>query len=216
MNIQFNSTLYKPIFWKNIFEAAGIAFAPEKNPIGLMNNRGLVMASDAALNASNCTLISLEKILDIAMRDLNVVPMPLLEQSGMVLFRLKNKLSNNTEKTSDHYFNFINRLLYHSYQACYEIFLYTRDHLSSRYYGEMKIAHIDQVHFIFSDIIVLLKSLDAHILKIKTIEQIDFVISQLLEINKHLSKLGGARAVLKGNVVDFSFHLLFFRNFIQE
>lgn len=220
MTISFDSEFYKPIFWNNIFCDSGNAIFPEKKQVGLMNNTGLIMMGDVVSPDSNMTIISESQRFEIAACQLDGVSMPLLEQSGIFLFRIKNKIAHPAEKNTEYYFNLMNQILLKTYHACYTIFLCTRDHLSSRYYGESKIAHLDSVHFIFSDAIVLFKRLEPFILKcetpvkIKKMTHIDFALTQILEINKHLAKLGGARAVLTGNVVDFSFHLLFFKNFI--
>ncbi len=210
----FDSIHYQAVSWKKIFETAGAAITKNKQPTGLVNSHGVVILTDSLFLFERTELCFENDSSEVDVNTLQLISMPLLENSDLYLFKLVIEKSDHSA-VSKKYIYFLTHTIKNLYQYTQTIFLYTHEHLSKRKYGNIPISQIEIVQCDFTDIIIAFKKIESSINTIVTVDDIIYLINILLEVLIHLSKLSGARAVLKNNVIDLIFHVQFFKKYLK-
>jgi hypothetical protein len=111
---------------------------------------------------------------------------------------------------------FIATIIFHVFEACKTILLYTKEHLSNRQYDKKTIATLDIVQIQLAETTILLSQINTMIPLITHSDQCHFIIEKMISALSFLSRLGGARAILKNNAIELMFYLKVFDRFIQQ
>lgn len=208
----FHSDLYESIQWEEALKSIARRFYDHANSFGLLNSHNIVLMVDNK-DVDFINLLSKDGLLLLHKSALNKIQSP--EQSMQSLFYLNDnsKLIGNHSFLSLH--DFISDILEFAIKTAKTIFSYTYTHLSNRQYGEKTITQIETVQNQFSKVVILFESINLTKNGDQSIEQRNFLFLSLFEILKTLSQLGGARAVLKNNAVDFMCHLKLLARFVD-
>ncbi|MCX7120549.1 MAG: hypothetical protein NTZ67_02040 [Gammaproteobacteria bacterium] len=210
-NIQFQSEKYIRIEWKKLFyEVSSFVFG-EKNPVGLINKSGIVMVSNAIFLEKTITIYSKKRAITVMVDSLDFRRISILKDFNF--FSINVSLITNSG-SSTLYADFIFKIIQAIYKSCLEIYRYTRQHLENRYYDNKSIFKIEIVQSKFSDMIIILNRVSFLIDSNRNKDSVNFILSQLIDVLIILSRLAGARAVLKDNAIDFLFHVRLFQKFI--
>lgn len=211
----FSSHSYQPIIWRDIFQQACKAVSAAVPISGLVNKNNYVLLVRSDYCNSIALLDNHEGLLSVSRAELLNIECKFLHHHELDFYHLKNKNDGIQKKHADIYYPlFLGALSKEIKTACQKILLYTQEHLSNRYYHDIKLSQLDVVHAEIADIIILLSKIS--MCSLHHIDDIHFVLSQYVIILKLLSRLSGARAVLKGNALELLFYLNFFLQFSKE
>jgi hypothetical protein len=137
--------------------------------------------------------------------------------SGIVFLKIESNITTNIAETvCDTYLQFLHEIVFQINAACNVIFTYTYEHLSSRCYDNISILKISVIQSNFADIYVLLEKLAILKDHIISLNDVIYFLSITIEALSILTKLAGARSVLRNKSVELTYHLKLFEKFIQE
>lgn len=209
----FYSSQYCEIDWKDIFYNAGISVLDDSVPLGIVNNNGLIMTTESILNLGRIKLCCSNGITEANADDLLSIHSQFLRQAGIFYFMLNNR-ERNFFLPSSVYLDLIFKVVSLSFEACKKIFLYTHEHLSNRDYDGEPLIKIESIQMQLSVIIMLFENIAVLLNRNCDFIQCMHLIDQMIECLTTLSKLGGARAILKNNAVELMFHLKIFQKYL--
>lgn len=212
-DVLFQSENYCQISWQEVFNMSSVAVVDNNSFFGLGNSKGLIMHSENINFENDIVLLTKSSVTAISVKCLKPMPLSFLNEAGMFLSQLTVDVTNKNK--SNLYEVFINKIVANIFIACKKIAVYTHEHLSNRYYENKRIVNLDVVQSHFSDCMIILSRVEQLIkLSIKT-DQISFLLKQLMNLLVILSRLAGARAVLKNNAIEFLFFIRLFEKFIE-
>lgn len=208
----FRSDCYKPIKWNEALKHIAKPFFTNENTFGLLNSQNIALIISNT-DSTDISLLSANGLLIMDKSALDKIESP--EQSMQSLFYVNSNAKIISNIASPSMKDFINALLHYSIEAAKTIFSYTYSHLSNRQYGEKNILQIETVQNQFANLVVVFEGINSTLCSNEAVEKSGFMFSQLIEIFKELSRLGGARAVLKDNAIDYLCHLKLLLQFID-
>ena len=209
--VDFQSDLYEKIYWKDIFYQSGISVSKTGAPIAPVNVNGIVMMTDAMFLVDRVLLCFRNDDVEIVTSHFKPIFFSSL-QSDILFFKMDIAFPSSN-KISNEYFLFVAKIIFNMYVVTEKIFFYIFDHLSKRFYGIKRMTEIETIENEYSNVKILLNQIHSGIFILSDCNQINPLISQLLNVFNILAKLSGARAVLKGNVIELIFFLKLFQKF---
>ncbi len=209
---QFQSECYIKVYWHDLFIQAGAYILQSNRKFGLVNSTGIAMIPNNFVLSDRIVLYCQNKIETLLLSELTPVANLFLKNSGISYFRLNNYYHELSY--SDIYVQFVKKIILNVSDVFNSIFNYTYKHLSKRHYDHKIISSIESVQNQFINCAILFEKTRNLLSSNIQLSQIQFIISKLLDALNILSKLGGARAVLKNNVIELMFHLKMFEKFI--
>lgn len=212
--IDYKSRHYEAVKWGKLFYFAGIVVSKNNMPIGIVNSNGLIMLSNNAFRFDKIELCFEDEVIEILSSDIKQVFIDVFNVTEISFYQIKYK--KFSEEKSNQYIKFILEVLNTVFKVTKNITVYTYEHLSERCHENKLLSKIELVQSHFSDIFILLSKIQCLILRTKNTDEAIFIIIKILKALKILSKLSGARAVLKNNVIELIFYLKLFQKFISQ
>lgn len=210
---QFQSKNYVAIDWKKIFSDALHEKNDTHTAIALLNSSGLVMSLETISEKSTCTLYNQNYSFSINGEQLIPISNYFLLKDGIYVYKI-NFFPHSNQSVKNNYLVFVNAIMNNIVVALTKILTYTQEHLSNRQHYNQKLYTLEIIKSDFADIGILQEILKNATLQ--TNDEIIFFLRITINILIKISKLSGARAILKNNVIHLVFHLKIFERFINN
>lgn len=206
--INFLSEHYQYCSFRDLLLAC---YKPNLNhvPICLSNQNKIIIPS--LLLQDKINLISLNKTILIDIKEFIVVQNSFLSDCGMVIAEVNLLDKFATEISLELYlqtcYSILSRLL--SYVET--IFNYTYDHLNNRSCNTTRLVQIDSIQLTLAKIMSLVESTRELLLKHNERHFFYLASKYLINALHELAKLGGGRAMLRGNAIELLFYTKLFQ-----
>lgn len=210
----FQSDYYRSYEWRKIFNQAGSFLLEDFSGVGIVNARGFLLASSKFISVDKIKLFFERGSITFDHDQLKEFSEPFIKEANLFLYKINHYFSPS-DTLSESYFIFIKNIIFLVFKISNVIFEYTYDHLSHRRYANRAISTIDSVKSEFLEVTLKLDQLSTFISSVETIETASYVLNELVDIMTTLSRLGGARALLKNNAIEIAYNLRFFIKFIE-
>lgn len=211
----YASSGYHDVSWKGIFCDAGMAVSTNKNPMGLVNSRNLIMVPDNFGDYDHFQICFPWNNAACIGNDISYRTVQCKLFSGLIFLQIDGKYLKNTNENNA-YLLFLQEIIFRVANSCKSIFKYTYEHLSQRYYDDCVISKISIIQSDFSVIYVKIEKLTVAAKNIVCIHDVVYCISIAIEILSVLSTLSGARCVLRNRSIELLYHLKLFEKFIED
>lgn len=212
--VNFNSVYYKKIHFKNILKSAFVNETDDHKIFGLINAMGFAMIPETVFTTEDILLFSEIGRIKLPIINLTNKKNLLFSDLSVSFFNVGHNCKIYPVILSDSYNKIIKGVIHAIYKAIESIFIYTYSHLEKRQYNHQSITQIEAVQFEFSDIFILVERMRHFISPDLNMEDSVFAMTVFIDILDKLSKLGGARSVIKGNAIELMFYIKLFQKFI--
>lgn len=213
----YTSSAYRDISWKSIFCEAGMAVSENKNPMGLVNRQNMIMVPNNFTDYDHFQICFPFDDTECISNDILYRPIEKNLFSELVFLEINGEYSNKiNENKNEAYLQFLREIVFRINSTCQSIFKYTYEHLSHRYYDDCVISKIPIIQSDFSDLHLKIEKLTASMKNIFCILDAVYSTSIAIEILSILSKLSGARSILRNRSIELMYHLKLFKKFIGD
>ncbi len=211
----FASSTYRDVNWRDIFCSAGSAVSSNAEPIGLINRENIIMVPDNFLDYKNIKICFPDNYSALVGEDILYSSFPCSLVSGITFLRVDTDIKiNKSENVDKCYISFLCEIASGMYSACNAIFKYTHEHLSRRYIDDTAISKNSIIQSDFSVVYVMLEKLAIAVKNFFTIYDAIYCTSLAIEILLILSRLSGARSVLRNRSIELMYHFKIFERFM--
>lgn len=211
----FASSAYRDVSWKDIFCTAGSAVSSNAEPMGLINEKNVIMVPDNFLDYINIKICFPGNYSALVGENILYSSFPHSLVSGVTFLKVDADTQiNKTENVDECYISFLYKIASRMYSACNTIFKYTYEHLSRRYFDDAAISKIPIIQSDFSVAYVMLEKLAIAVKNFFTTYDAVYCASLAIDILLILSRLSGARGILRNCSIELMYHLKIFERFM--
>ena len=207
---EFFSEHYGKIDWAGVL--ADQFYSEVIQQYQVLANNGYLLLPSKMNDQENINTITPHGVFELKLSHLKQVEFTFLSDCEFSVFAYDVSLfADQTRSIENEYITICRSIANETLQLVNNIILYLHQHLAQRESEKIKLTQHEVIKTKFSVISCKLHSANALISDSKTTAALAIAFNFIIDAVHGLAELGGGRSMLRGNPIEFMFHLKFFQ-----